>query len=287
MNRSIANVVLVLLVSMGTACGDDSSATVVTVAEGESFDTLGSDTSASVDPSSAPTTAGPTTTEVATTTAVDTPEAVRGAIDATLATESWYPRLTAISVGTGLGAPIWFVDIDATGIETDYTARSDVASSIAMAITDIAEVDTVNVVGRWSDGTVAAAGGTSRSGGQLADVVALPPAPTTPDEVSAWLATVFGPGGLIALGADETWYSSLTSFGTQDYGSGPELAVTTALTQADVWQLTLLQAALQSSGMLIESVGITCSDGHYLSMAGGSFGGTMAPGRTGYMYPAR
>ncbi|MBI4933477.1 MAG: hypothetical protein HY828_06335 [Actinobacteria bacterium] len=288
MNRSVVLAVLVPVLSMGVACGGDSSDSAVTVAEGESFDTLASDPAGSV--ATPETTAVSPPGDVATTTplsAVNTPEAVRAAIDAGSSAAAWYPRLTGISVGTGLGAPIWFVDIDATGIDADYTARNDVASAIATALTDVADVDTMNVVARWSDGQVASAGGTTTSGGQLADVVALPPAPTTPDEVSAWLATVFGPGGLVALGADETWYASLTSFGTQDYGYGPELALTTTLTAADVWQLTLLQAALQSTGMLIESAGITGADGYYLSLGGGSFGGTSEPGRTGYFYPAR
>jgi hypothetical protein len=229
------------------------------------------------------------TTEVATTVGaapVATPEAARAVLDATKSSEAWYPRLTGITAGVGLGAPMWFIDIDATGIETDYTARGDVASSIGMALVDIAEVDAVNIIARWSDGFIALASGTSRSGGQLADVTTLPAPPATPAEVQSWLTAVYGPGGLVALGPDETWYSSLTSFGTQDYGSGPELALATTLTAADVWQLTLLQAALQSTGMLLDAAGITCADGHYVSLAGGSFGGTAEPGRNGYMYPA-
>jgi hypothetical protein len=286
MNRAVALALLVPLLSIAVACGGDAGGTTATVAGGEQF---GTSATAAAETSVPATTVASPTTEVATTVGaapVATPEAARAVLDATRSSEAWYPRLTGISAGVGLGAPMWFVDIDATGIETDYTARGDVASSIGMALVDIADVDAVNIIARWSDGTIAFASGTSRSGGQLADVVSLPAPPATPADVQSWLAGVYGPSGLVTLGPDETWYSSLTSFGTQDYGSGPELALTTTLTAADVWQLTLLQAALQSTGMLLEAVGITCADGHYVSQAGGSFGGTTEPGRNGYMYPA-
>jgi hypothetical protein len=284
MNRAVTLATLVSVLSIGVACGDDSSGSAPPVSD------VGTTVAGDTVTTAPVTTAAIPSSDVVTTTAgaalLNTPDAVRAAIDAEHASEAWYPRLTGISAGVGLGAPMWFVDIDATGIEGDYSARSDIATSIGMAITDLADVDTVNVMARWSDGTIGLAGGMSVSGGQLADVVTLPPPPTTPDEVSAWLTTVYGPGGLVALGPDEGWYSSLTSFGTQDYGYGPELAVTTTLTGADVWQLTLLQAALQSTGMLIESAAITGGNDYYMSIGGGSFGGTMEPGRAGYMYPA-
>ena len=89
----------------------------------------------------------------------------------------------------------------------------------------------------------------------------------------------------MALGPNETWLGSITSLGLVDDGYGPTLAVTTTLTGADVWQLTLLQAALQSTGMLIPNASIDGGNDYVSSMAGGSFGGTMPPGSTGFMYP--
>jgi hypothetical protein len=279
-----------LPLAVATACGGSSS-TGAPPGTGSG----GDQTTVALDGTVA-TTVAPETTASVPMVAVDTtvtaagattPEEVRAAIDAKYAAETWYPRLTGIATDTGLGARVWMVDVDVTGIESDVAARSDTVDGIRSAVFDLVVADTVNVVARYSDGTIMYAGSTSSNGGQLAQIATVPAAPTTPDEVDTWLQAVYGPGGLAPLGPNETWLASITSLGLIDDGYGPTLSVNTTLTGADVWQLTLLQAALQSTGMLIPNATINGGNYYVSSMSGGSFGGTMPPGSSGFMYPAR
>lgn len=112
----------------------------------------------------------------------------------------------------------------------------------------------------------------------------LPAAPGTADEVAAWLEAVYGPGGIVEPGAEETWYDSITSIEYTDPGYGMQLVVSTTLGADDVAELASLSNALATTASpLIEKLTIQGADGYV------SVGGPIAanPGDGGYYYIPR
>ena len=208
---------------------------------------------------------------------------MKAALAAEHSTEAWYASVTDITLETHLGAPVLVLQVTWDEMTTDYDTRTLVLDPARAAIDNYDTPLAINIATRDVVGAFSSIGGGGSDIGLLNELVALPPAPTTPDELSAWLATVFGPGGLVPLGPEETWYSSITSIGMEDLGSGPLLMVTTTLGPDDKTEQASLALAVRLTGSpLTEGWNVRGSAGFFT--AWGGWGGA-APGTTGWFYP--
>jgi hypothetical protein len=209
---------------------------------------------------------------------------LKAALAADHSTEAWYASVTDIRLETHLGAPVLVLDVNWDELTVDFAAKQALLDAANAALDGYDTPLAINVATRDVHGAFTPAGGGGSGVGMLADLVALPPAPTTPEELSAWLATVFGPGGLVALGTEETWYSSITSVAMEDVGNGPMLMVTTSLGRADATELASIVAAVQLSNTPLLSLWGLRGSGDYYSANGGGGCGT-GPGNCGWFYP--
>ena len=196
----------------------------------------------------------------------------------------WYADVTDLTLETMLGAQVLAFNVTWTSMPDDY----EVANRKTQAIIDLANSTeqsiAPNVVIVLADGAIQFAGSSSVVGdaGPMNTALDLPPAPTTAAEVEQWLATVYGPGGLVTLGADETWYDSIQSIGMETVADDPTLTVTTSAPSYYSRDASLLNMALMSTGSpLLANYGITTADG------AGSAGTAPAqePGMAGFYYP--
>ncbi|MGB8860281.1 MAG: hypothetical protein WCC60_13530 [Ilumatobacteraceae bacterium] len=245
-------------------------------------------TSTTATSTTATTSAGATTTApaepAATATDITTVEQLQAALAADHSTDAWYTTVTGITLETHLGASILVLQVSWDNMATDFDTRSALLDPAKNAIDSYDTVMAVNIATRDVNGAFNAAGGGGSEIGLLGDVVALPPAPTTPEEMSAWLTTVFGPGGLVPLGPQETWYSSITSIAMEDVGNGPELTIATTLGQADKTELASLFAAVQlTASPLLTTWAVRGAGGYYSANGGSGCGPT--PGSCGWYYP--
>ncbi|MBN2404641.1 MAG: hypothetical protein JXE06_03585 [Coriobacteriia bacterium] len=212
-------------------------------------------------------------------TAIASPADLRAAIDRDHADAEWYSDVTDISLETYLGAPVAVVHVTWPSTGTDYVVsnRKQTAISEAMSAYEIAFAPNRALV--TADGAVSRLGSSSGSSYMpMNDVYTLPAAPTTAAEFKTWLDSVYGPGGLVTLGADETWYAAIDSVEMED----GTLKVKTSLAREDLTQRDLLGLAMQTTGSpLLSKYGISGADGSYV---GGSVGGMGEPGMNGLYY---
>lgn len=138
-------------------------------------------------------------------------EEFRAQAEEKFASEEWWSRIIEIREVTILGAPtIWVM----TDISTDEPDANDLEFAIDDALSSLEQEFAHNLEVRAFFGDPPQPFGMglgSRSGTSMVEAFDLPPAPQSAEELTAWLETVFGPEGMIELGADETWYSSITS----------------------------------------------------------------------------
>lgn len=208
-----------------------------------------------------------------------TVDQVKAALAADHTSADWYPYLADITLETYLGAPVLLLHVTWDDNDTDYEGKSDRSFAMLLALQDYDTPLTANVSTLDGSGNLFGAGSTSQAGAMpMADRFDLPPAPTTTAEMQAWLDAVYGPGGLVKLGPEETWYAAITSIGP---GPDAPLTVTTTLAPEDKLGMTLLQMALQTSGSaLLESYAVIHSGGFGSS----GYAPPGEPGAFGYYY---
>lgn len=196
--------------------------------------------------------------------------------------DPWYSSITGMTLETHLGAQVLVLQVAWDNLTIDFAARSALLDPAIAAIQAYDSTLAINLATRDVSGAFTPAGGGGSGIGLLADLVALPPAPTTPEELSAWLATVFGPGGLVPLGPQETWYSSITSITMEDLGNGAQLMVDTTLGPTDLTELASLALAVRlSASPLIAFWNLRGTGGYFAAWGGGV---AAAPGTEGWYY---
>ena len=194
---------------------------------------------------------GEATSESASPTTI---EEFRTQAEDKFASEEWWSRIIEIREVTILGAPtIWVM----TDISTDESDANDLDFAIDDALSSLEPEFAHNLEVRAFFGDPPkpfGMGPGSRGGTPMTEAFDLPPAPQSAEELTAWFDTVFGPEGMITLGADETWYSSITSIKLLDdpYGYGDMLEIRTTFaddgSQTELEQIELLEKALAASG---------------------------------------
>lgn len=242
--------------------------------------TIAGDTaSASTEPAS---TAPAATTPASQAEAILTVDQLQAALFAEHKADAWYSSITGMTLETHLGAQVLVLQVAWDDLTTDYTARAALLDPAIAAINAYDSTLAINIATRDVNGAFTSVGGGGSGVGMLADLVALPPAPTTPEELSAWLATVFGPGGLVPLGPEETWYSSITSIAMEDIGNGAQLMVGTTLGPSDSTELASLTLAVRLSASPLTAQWNVRGGGGFFAAWGG--GVPSAPGTEGWYY---
>lgn len=218
-------------------------------------------------------------------TAIATIDDLRAALERDHADAEWYPDITDITLETYLGAPVLTLHVPWTTATGDFEAqnRKQMAIVDALSAYDITVAPNHALI--TGDGTLHQLGGGGSNVLRMAEAFDLPPAPQTAEELAAWLETVYGPGGLVALGPDETWYGSLVSIEMGDFGSGANdvLMITTDAADDTATDVSLIVLALQTTGSpLVTNYSISTAGG---GGVGGS-AGLVGPGQAGWFYPA-
>jgi len=217
-------------------------------------------------------------------------DALRQAAEEAYGSEPWWEHVTEWREITVLGAPtvVVITDYDSNSEEADE-ARNEIASRIV----DLEPQFAHNVDARaWSQvgerRTLVQLSAASSGGTPMSEQFDLPAAPQTVEEFSAWMETVYGPGGGETLGDDETWYDSITGYAFEIPEGMTEalLVVRTTMTPDDVdaedMQFYRLQRALQATGSpLLEFYAVLGADDRLLVA---SSGGASEPGAGGPQY---
>ena len=209
---------------------------------------------------------------------------LRAALERDHASAEWYGDITDITVETWLGAPVLVVHVGWDMQTADFEVTNRKQQGISDALFAYQQSIAPNSAIMLADGSFTRAGGSSTlSAVFMTERFALPPAPQTAEEVQAWLATVYGPGGLVTLGPAETWYNAITSITMEELGSGPNLVVRTTAPSAYSTDASLIQMALLTTGSpLLTSFYIEAADG-----SGSAVGsGPSEPGSSGWLYVA-
>ncbi len=193
----------------------------------------------------------------------------------------WYADVTDVTLETMLGAPVLAIHVAWTSVPDDFDAMNRKTMAISDVLSTTEQSVAPNVVLLLADGTVTELYGSGGTGiAQMAEAFDLPPAPTTAEGVADWLETVYGPGGLVKLGEDETWYSAIQSIGMETVAGDETLVVTTSAASYQSRDASLLDRALLSTGSpLLESYSIRTADG----AGSGGFAQTLVG--AGFLYP--
>jgi hypothetical protein len=213
---------------------------------------------------------------------ITTAEELKEALAADHSSADWYGDLVDITAETRLGTPVLVLHVGWGMDDTDWEAKNNKLTAMSEAIGEYNSPIAFNLLVKDADGTVTRGSSTGSSDGLPMDqALDLPAAPATVDEVSAWLETVYGPGGLVTLGAEEIWYDSITSIAMEDVGSGPQMTVATTLGRDQGEELFCLEAALHTTGSpLLTSWAIRGAEGFYMAIGGGA----NEPGAAGLFY---
>jgi hypothetical protein len=196
----------------------------------------------------------------------------------------WYGDVTGITVDTMMGTSALVVHVAWDDSNPDYETNNRKAQGISDALFGYRQTIAPNYALMLADGTVRYMGSSSDlDAAPMDDVLALPAAPQTADEVTAWLEAVYGPGGIVTLGPDEAWYGTIQSItvSEEDWGSGPTTVLEVTTSPASPTDVSLLQFALQTTGSpLLANYSIVVPDG---SGMGGS-ATVNGPGTAGWFY---
>jgi len=197
---------------------------------------------------------------------------------------NWYPDITDYTMETYLGAEVLVLHVAWGANDADWEANNAKQQGIQETMPALDIQIAANVAMRDAKGAVWLLFASSTTGPMpMNEAFDLPTAPTNAPEFKAWLDMVYGPGGIVTLGPDETWYSSIESITYEDlYGSGAHLVIRTSIPADDVTQQSLLQLAIATTGSpLLTEVSIFHA-GDAMSAYGGGAG---IPGQNGFYYP--
>lgn len=260
----LISLALVLALSL-TACGGGDA-------------TPGGDTGATSEDTG---NAGDTSDGAAASGGIATVEDLKALLAKEHADAEWYADVTDITVETMLGAPVLALHMAWSSTPEDYEAMDRTIMALGDLMGGIDQSVAPNVVLVYADETVGDLYGSGGTGiAMMADAFALPPAPTTAEGVAEWLEAVYGPGGLVDLGAGETWYAAIESITLQPLYGGQTLVVETSAPSIQSLDASLVNRALMSTGSpLLESYEIRAADGTVSS----GFAQTLVG--TGFMYP--
>lgn len=193
----------------------------------------------------------------------------------------WYADITGVTAETMLGAPVLALHVTWSSTSGDFDAMDRKTMALGDLMSDLEQSVAPNVVLVYADETVSDLSGSGGPGiAMMAEAFALPPAPTTAEGVTKWLETVYGPGGLVKLGDDETWYAAIESISVQTLYGGEMLVVETSAPSIQSLDASLVNRALMSTGSpLLEGYEIRAADGTVSS----GFAQTLVG--TGFLYP--
>lgn len=166
----------------------------------------------------------------------------------------WYPHVQWVGTDQVLLARVVRVETD-LGME-DYGTLGEIANAIA----DILQSeDVVNIQVFSADGN--AASGQSW-GSEMGEVMDLPPAPTTAEELQSWIDTVYGACG-------EDWYGHIDSFSVSDTEAGWS-GTTVIVVETDLPEQSDETSALaRRIGQAVTSTGQTIADSYVVYTASG------------------
>jgi hypothetical protein len=212
-------------------------------------------------------------------------EDLQAALKADHGSEAWFADITGMTLETYLGAPVLAIHVTYSNSTTDFETQNANRNALidALAAYDIKIAPNVALLD--ADGNIAQAG--SGDGGvPMAEAFDLPPAPTTPEGVKQWIDQVYGPGGLIKLGPDETWYAAVGEIEVDDpWDQGDMLVVNTSLPTFKGGQGSLVEYAIYTTGSpLLQRYYIIVGDG--TGPVGGLGAPPEGPGYGGFFYPA-
>jgi len=216
---------------------------------------------------------------------IDAIEDLQAALEADHGDAPWFADITGMTLETYLGAPVLAIHVTYSNSAADFETQNANRSALIDAISAYDITIAPNVALLDADGNIAQAG--SGDGGiPMAEAFTLPPAPTDAAGVKAWLDQVYGPGGLIKLGPDETWYASIQSITYEDpWNQGDMLIVSTDLPTFKGGQGSLVEYAIYTTGSpLLTSYQIIVDD--QTGPVGGLGGVPEGPGYNGFFYPA-
>lgn len=279
MRRLVSTLAATLSTLAFVACGSDSPSTSPPGTTAPSTTAAAGDAATTVVPV---TTATAQTTPASVAAGILAVDQLKAALYADHHTEAWYASITGMTAETHLGAPVLVLQVAWDDLTVGFDAKSALLDPAVAAILAYDSPVAINIATRDVNGAFAAAGGGGAGVGMLAELVALPPAPATAEELSAWLSTVFGPGGLMPLGPEETWYSSITSITIEDIGNGAQLMVDTTLGADAKTELDSLSLAVRLSGSpLTAQWNLRGGDGYFGAWGGGV---VATPGTAGWFY---
>ncbi|MHB1341910.1 MAG: hypothetical protein ACYC77_08620 [Coriobacteriia bacterium] len=218
--------------------------------------------------------------------AIATVEDLKATIDSDYADAAWYDDVTDITLETYMGAQVLTFHVAWGMADTDWEAKQAKTTAIQDMLGELEPEIAPNMGLVDADGTFSPLLSSSILGAEpMNTAFALPAAPTDAAGVKAWLDAVYGPGGLVTLGENETWYDSIQSVKMEDVGAGNAVTITTSLTQADKPDWDFLGLAMQATGSpLLANFAIkSSSDSSFVSGVAGA--GT--PGQTAFYYSAK
>ncbi len=219
-------------------------------------------------------------------TAIGTVEDLASALERGHGREPWFAEVTGVTLETMLGAPVVAVRVTWSSAPDDWETVNAAAQAIGDALSAIDQSVSPNAVMMFSDGAFVDVGSSGVAGFRpMYEAFELPPAPQTADEVRQWLGVVYGPGGLVTLGPDERWLSSITSITLEDLGYAEALVVKSSLPTYASTDTYALQRALTTCGSpLLTDYTIETADG---TGSAGSVGTLGRPGFGGWLYPSQ
>jgi hypothetical protein len=181
-------------------------------------------------------------------------EDLAAALEAEYGSTEWFPRVQWIGADQVLLARVIRVETDLD--MNDY----DLAGEIGNAVASIVQSEeAVNIQVISADGSSS----TGQSwGSAMGDVMDLPPAPTSAEELQSWIDTVYGDSG-------EDWYGHVKSLGVSDSESGWQ-GTSLIVVETDLAERSDEAYALANlMGQAVTSSGQTISQSYLVKMGSG------------------